>query len=74
MEKFLNQIIHGDCIEVMQCIPSDSVDVTFADPPFNLKKKYGTYKDEKNTNDYLSWCRHYCPIKPPIAIRHPPQP
>ena len=44
MEKFINKIIHGDCIEVMQRIPSDSVDVTFADPPFNLKKKYGTYK------------------------------
>ena len=47
MEKFINKIIQGDCIEVMQDIPSDSIDVTFADPPFNLKKKYGTYKDEK---------------------------
>ena len=26
MEKFINKIIHGDCIEVMQRIPSDSVD------------------------------------------------
>ena len=59
MEKFLNKIIHGDCIEVMQRIPSDSIDVTFADPPFNLKKKYGTYKDEKDTGDYLSWCKQW---------------
>ena len=59
MEKYLNKIIHGDCIEVMQQIPSDSIDVTFADPPFNLKKKYGTYKDEKKTNDYLSWCKQW---------------
>ena len=59
MENFINQIIHGDCIEVMQQIPSDSVDVTFADPPFNLKKKYGTYKDEKGTDDYLSWCKQW---------------
>ena len=59
MEKFLNQIIHGDCIEVMQQIPSDSIDVTFADPPFNLKKKYGTYKDEKETEDYLRWCKQW---------------
>ena len=59
MEKFINKIIHGDCIEVMQDIPSDSIDVTFADPPFNLKKKYRTYKDEKNTDDYLSWCRQW---------------
>ena len=59
MENFINQIIHGDCIEVMQQIPSDSIDVTFADPPFNLKKKYGTYKDEKGTDDYLNWCKQW---------------
>ena len=59
MEKFINKIIHGNCIEVMQDIPSNSINVTFADPPFNLKKKYGTYKDEKDTDDYLSWCRQW---------------
>ncbi len=59
MERFLNKIIHGDCIEVMQQIPSDSIDVTFADPPFNLKKNYSSYKDEKDTDDYLSWCKKW---------------
>ena len=59
MEKYINKIIHGDCIGVMQDIPSDSIDVTFADPPFNLKKKYGTYKDKKETDDYLNWCRQW---------------
>ena len=59
MKKYINKIIHGDCIEVMKDIPSDSIDVTFADPPFNLKKKYGTYKDEKDADDYLSWCRQW---------------
>ncbi len=59
MESLINKIIHGDCIEIMQQIPSDSIDVTFADPPFNLKKKYGTYKDEKDINDYLSWGKQW---------------
>ncbi|MXV78682.1 site-specific DNA-methyltransferase [Candidatus Poribacteria bacterium] len=59
MERFLNKIIQGDCIEVMQQIPSDSIDVTFADPPFNLKKNYSSYKDEKDTDDYLSWCKKW---------------
>ena len=59
MEELINEIIHGDCIEVMQRIPSDSIDVTFADPPFNLKKKYGAYKDEKKTDDYLKWCKEW---------------
>ncbi len=59
MEKFLNKIIHGDCIEVMQQIPSDSIDITFADPPFNLKKNYISYKDEKDADDYLNWCKKW---------------
>lgn len=59
MKEFFNQIIHGDCIELMQQIPSECVDVTFADPPFNLKKNYGTYNDAKDTDDYLSWCEKW---------------
>ena len=32
-----NQILQGDCIEVMQTLPEDSVDLIFADPPYNLQ-------------------------------------
>ena len=43
----------------MSRIHSDSIDVTFADPPFNLKKKYNDYKDDKEFHDYLEWCRKW---------------
>ena len=43
IKKFENKIILGDCLEIMRDIPDDSVDTTFADPPFNLKKKYNHY-------------------------------
>ncbi|MFQ5611466.1 MAG: site-specific DNA-methyltransferase [Anaerolineae bacterium] len=33
----LNQIIQGDCIEVLQDLPAASVDLIFADPPYNLQ-------------------------------------
>ena len=36
-ELLLNQIIPGDCIEVMQEMPAESVDLVFADPPYNLQ-------------------------------------
>ena len=42
-ESIVNKVIQGDCLEVMKKIPNNSVDVTFADPPFNLKKKYNSY-------------------------------
>ena len=33
----LNQILQGDCIEQMAALPPKSVDVVFADPPYNLQ-------------------------------------
>ena len=33
----LGQILEGDCIEAMRSLPSASVDLVFADPPYNLQ-------------------------------------
>ncbi len=33
----LNQILRGDCIEMMRSLPDASVDMVFADPPYNLQ-------------------------------------
>jgi modification methylase len=33
----LGQILSGDCIEAMRSLPSASVDMVFADPPYNLQ-------------------------------------
>jgi len=32
-----DRIIKGDCIEAMQALPAESVDLVFADPPYNLQ-------------------------------------
>lgn len=56
IEKFINQIIEGDCIEVLKEIPDESIDMCFADPPFNLGKRYLTYQDTKEIRAYLEWC------------------
>lgn len=34
---FLNTIIKGDCVAVLEALPENSVDVIFADPPYNLQ-------------------------------------
>ncbi len=56
---FLNKITNGDCLELFKEIPDESVDVTFADPPFNLKKKYNSTKDSLEIREYLSWCEKW---------------
>jgi len=33
----LDQIIHGNCLEVLEDLPENSVDLIFADPPYNLQ-------------------------------------
>ena len=36
-ELILDQIMQGDCIEVLNSLPEKSVDLIFADPPYNLQ-------------------------------------
>lgn len=50
MEKYLNQILSGDCIEIMRTIPDASVDAVFADSPYNLQLGAKTlYRPEDQT-------------------------
>lgn len=56
---FLNDVLHGDCLDIMANIPEDSIDVCFADPPFNLKKKYNGYYDNLAMESYISWCEQW---------------
>jgi DNA modification methylase len=50
-------IRQGDCIELMREMPAGSVDLAFADPPFNIGYQYDTYHDEHADNVYLDWSR-----------------
>ena len=34
-----NRIIHGDCVDVLKAFPDESVDLVFADPPYNMQLK-----------------------------------
>ncbi|MCX7925020.1 MAG: DNA methyltransferase [Fimbriimonadales bacterium] len=47
----LNQVLHGDCIEVMRCLPERSVDCIFADPPYNLQLRQELYRPNRTKVD-----------------------
>ncbi|MEN3001380.1 MAG: DNA methyltransferase [Armatimonadota bacterium] len=40
----LDQVLHGDCIEIMRTLPAESIDVIFADPPYNLQLRQELYR------------------------------
>ena len=50
-----NQIHCRDCIDGMQELPEGSVDLVFADPPFNIGYDYDEYNDSLEENEYLEW-------------------
>lgn len=50
-----NKIYNGDCLEMLKNLESESVDMVFADPPFNLKKKYKSTKDNLEEQEYIQW-------------------
>jgi site-specific DNA-methyltransferase (adenine-specific) len=39
LELPLNSILQGDCVEILKTLPEKSVDLIFADPPYNLQLK-----------------------------------
>ena len=52
-----NEVVQGDCISGMQQLESGSVDLAFADPPFNIGYDYDEYDDRRATDDYLDWSK-----------------
>ncbi len=51
-----NDIYQGDCVKLLGRLDEGSVDLVFADPPFNIGYDYDVYDDVKQTDDYLEWC------------------
>ncbi len=49
----------GDCIRGLQQLEPRSVDVVVTSPPYNIGIDYGTYRDEKNDDEYLDWCEEW---------------
>lgn len=55
----LNQISQGDCVKGMNKLDGESVDLVFADPPFNIGYEYDSYDDRLASQKYLDWCREW---------------
>ncbi|MGQ0610884.1 MAG: site-specific DNA-methyltransferase [Paracoccaceae bacterium] len=47
----LNQIIAGDCVAAMNALPAGSVDLIFADPPYNLQLRGDLHRPDNSLVD-----------------------
>src|SRR2546430_10070441 len=57
-EREGHKVIWGDAIEALRSeVPDGSVDLVFADPPYNIGKDFHGQKDRwPNDKAYLDWC------------------
>ena len=67
IEVFKNDkhvIIWGDALVALdQCVPDQSIDLIFADPPYNIGKNFNARKDKWDSDhSYLQWCYEWLDI------------
>lgn len=53
------RIHQGDCIEWMRQIEASTIDLVFADPPFNIGYEYDEYHDRQEDEAYLAWSKQW---------------
>ena len=57
LETDLGVLYRGDALRLLEATESESVDLVFADPPFNLDKAYPSEMDDDlEDRAYLDWC------------------
>ena len=55
----IGKIHQGDCIELMRQIEAGTIDLVFADPPFNIGYEYDEYHDRQDDEEYIAWSRQW---------------
>jgi len=55
----LDRVHQGDCLELISRVPTGTVSLAFADPPFNIGYDYDAYDDRRTADDYLAWSHRW---------------
>ena len=55
----LDQLHQGDCLNLFPKLQDASIDLVFADPPFNIGYDYDVYHDKKEADQYLDWSKRW---------------
>ena len=55
----MNQIITGNCVEVMSNLPESSVDLIVTSPPYSVNISYDVYDDNTTIDEYLIFSKKW---------------
>jgi adenine-specific DNA-methyltransferase len=50
-----HKIIHGDALQTLKSLETNSVDLIFADPPYNIGKNFDGLVEDWDESDFLNW-------------------
>lgn len=52
-----HKVFHGDALAALDLVPAGSVNLIFADPPYNIGKRFGDFVDTWESDEaYANWC------------------
>jgi len=54
-----NVCVLGDSLKILKTIQGNTMDLVFADPPYNIGKVFGKNKEKFRKDDYLEWCKKW---------------
>lgn len=57
--SIINTIVNGDCIAGIKALPDSCVDLIVADPPYNLNKDFGEWKESVKKHEWLAWSKRW---------------
>lgn len=54
-----DMVVLGDCVAEMRLLPAGAFKVIVADPPYNLNKDFGTWKETERKAEWRGWTRDW---------------
>jgi len=57
LSEWLDRIVISDCQEGLAQLPATCADLIIADPPYNLNKDFGIWKEMEQKHRWLDWCK-----------------
>lgn len=58
-KTYTNKIVIGDCLEELPKLPEACSQLIIADPPYNLDKDFGMWKETEHRKTWLPWCKQW---------------
>ncbi len=54
-----DEIVVGDCVEKLGRLPPGHASLVIADPPYNLDKDFGVWRERDQRQRWLPWCKEW---------------